>query len=39
MHIKGAGAYQSLYFWTREIGWPILQGNRPELASFKVYTL
>ena len=20
MHIKGAGAIQSLYFWTREIG-------------------
>ena len=39
MHIKGAGAPQSLYFWTREISQPILQGNQPELASFKVYTL
>ena len=39
MHIKGAGAPQNLYFWTREIGQPILQDNRPESASFKVYTL
>ena len=39
MHIKGAGAPQSLYFWTREIGQLILQDNPPESASFQVYTL
>ena len=41
MRIKGAGAHQSLYFWTsnsnREIGQPILQDNQTELASFQVY--
>ena len=36
MHIKGAGAPQHLYFWTREIGLPILQDNQPESASFQV---
>ena len=39
MLIKGAGASQSFYFWTREIGQPILQDNQPESASFQVYTL